>query len=39
MNIWQHLSGDVLTRKMKVVDMLKKGNEKRVLEVTVLEAN
>jgi acyl dehydratase len=30
-------AGDVITRKMKVVDMLKKGNGTRSVEVTVLE--
>jgi acyl dehydratase len=30
-------AGDVITRKMKVVDMLKKGNGNRSVEVTVLE--
>ena len=31
-------ANDVITRKMKVVDMLKKGNGKKSVEVTVLEA-
>ena len=31
-------AGDVITRKMKVVDMLKKGTGKKSVEVTVLEA-
>jgi len=30
-------AGDVITRKMKVVDMLKKGKRDRIVEVTVLE--
>jgi hypothetical protein len=30
-------AGDVLTRKMKVIDMLKKGNGNKTVEVTVLE--
>jgi acyl dehydratase len=31
-------AGDVITRKMKVVDMLKKGKRDRIVEVTVLES-
>ena len=31
-------AGDVITRKMKVIDMLKKGTGKKSVEVTVLEA-
>lgn len=31
-------AGDVITRKMKVVDMIKKGTGKKSVEVTVLEA-
>ena len=30
-------AGDVITRKMKVVDMLKKGKRDRIVEITVLE--
>lgn len=30
-------AGDVITRKMKVIDMLKKGNGNKRVEVTVLE--
>jgi acyl dehydratase len=30
-------AGDVLTRKMKVIDMLKKGTRDKTVEVTVLE--
>jgi acyl dehydratase len=30
-------AGDVLTRKMKVIDMLKKGTRDKIVEVTVLE--
>ena len=30
-------AGDVITRKMKVIDMLKKGTRDKVVEVTVLE--
>jgi len=29
--------GDVITRKMKVIDMLKKGNGNKCVEVTILE--
>ena len=32
-------AGDVITRKMKVVDMLKKGKRDRIVEVTVLETD
>jgi len=31
-------AGDVITRKMNVVDMLKKGKRDRIVEVTVLES-
>ena len=30
-------AGDILTRKMKVIDMLKKGTRDKAIEVTVLE--
>jgi acyl dehydratase len=30
-------AGDVITRKMKVIDMLKKGTRDKIVEVTVLE--
>jgi acyl dehydratase len=32
-------AGDVITRKMKVVDMLKKGKRDKIVEVTVLETD
>ena len=30
-------AGDIITRKMKVIDMLKKGTRNKSVEVTVLE--
>jgi acyl dehydratase len=30
-------AGDILTRKMKVIDMLKKGTKNKIVEVTILE--
>ena len=30
-------AGDVITRKMKVIDMLKKGTKNKIVEVTILE--
>ncbi|MCX5848049.1 MAG: MaoC family dehydratase N-terminal domain-containing protein [Deltaproteobacteria bacterium] len=30
-------AGDVITRKMKVIDILKKGNGDKIVEVTILE--
>ena len=32
-------AGDVITRKMKVIDVLRKGNGNKSVEVTVLETN
>jgi len=32
-------AGDVITRKMKVVDMLKKGKRDKIVEVTLLETD